>query len=292
MPDVSADNDLVELADGEPLAGENDQMLDRLEPLWSKARAEIGRRGFALFPAPLDPGNGAFAYWPEGGSVVEFLDVAKRLSVSVIHAHAEHLDRSYVDELSDRLANVQGDAAEAVLRDAEKSVGDIHTVGLAYSHGGATLLWIAEAKWYTELELRAQVEEENARDVDQAGRNFREDGWVRALARNTEFEKARSNEQRLGIAFRLLPELEQMSNDLDPRTRLAADRIVRAAWDLYEAEIRPEQEQKIARTARKALEEGIPKHEVAGGYGMGVSKLNRILAQYGDEGKDTQGRSA
>lgn len=30
------------------------------------------------------------------------------------------------------------------------------------------------------------------------------------------------------------------------------------------------------------LDAGAPKHEVAGGFGMGINKLNRILAQYGD----------
>lgn len=283
MPDVRAENDIVKLTDGEPVSGDADQMLDGLEPLWSLAQSEIDRRGFAVFPAPLDPGYGSFAYWPESETFVEFLDLAERLGVSLIHAHAEHLDPDYVEEeVSARLANVHSQGAEKVLRDAKKNIGVIHTVGLAFSHGGVTLLWIAEAKWYRELEFRVQLEEANAGDVEQAERRLREDSWVRALAQNTEFERARSNEQRLHIALRLLPELEQMHKDLDPNTRTAADRVVRAAWDLFEGEIRPEQEQNIARTAKKALEEGIPKHEVAGGHGMGVSKLNRILAQYGD----------
>ena len=281
MPNVRAENDIVELADGESGSGEAIQLLGELEPLWSSAQEEIERRGFALFPAPLDPGNGAFAHWPESETVGEFLDLAERLGVSLIYGRAELLDSHYLEELATRLAGVQGDGPEGILRDAEKSIGDIHTVGLAFSHGGATLLWIAEAKWYEELELRAELQASNA-GGDQAQRSFQEERWVRALARNAEFERAKSFEQRLRIAFRLLPELEQTGNDLEPRMTTDAHAVVRAAWDLYEAEIRPEQEQEIAREARKALEGGAPKHEVAGAHGMGVARLNRILAQYGD----------
>lgn len=279
MPNVRAENDIVKLADGESGSGEAIQLLGELEPLWSSAQEEIERRGFALFPAPLDPGSGAFAHWPESETVGEFLDLAERLGVSLIYAHAEHLDSDYLQELVTRLAGVQGDGPEVILRDAEKSIGDIHTVGLAFSHGGATLLWIAEAKWYGELELRAELQASNG---EQAQGSFQEERWVWALARNPEFERAKSFEQRLRIALRLLPELEQTGNDLEPRMTIDAHAVVRAAWDLYEAEIRPEQEQEIAREARKALEGGAPKHEVAGAHGMGVARLNRILAQYGD----------
>jgi hypothetical protein len=45
--------------------------------------------------------------------------------------------------------------------------GDVRSIDLVFSHGGASLLWIAASAWYAELERRAEFEEANARVVRQ-----------------------------------------------------------------------------------------------------------------------------
>lgn len=255
---------------------------DELESIWAEAESEIDRRGFALFPARLNPGEGAVGRWPEGAPIAEFLDLAERLGVTLVYAHASRLGPDDLEEFALRLSGSPGEGAETVLREAEEHIGDVWMTEVAFTHDGTSLLWRASAAWADELEQRAHEEEATAGVLREAEAETKETEWVRTLAKSLEFESAKSFEQRLRIARRLIPELEQLRNYLDPRTRNTANRVVQAAWDLYETEMRPEQERSIARQARKMLDAGQPKHEVAGGFVMGVNKLNRILGQYVD----------
>jgi len=58
------------------------------------------------FPALLDPGDGPCAFWPEGGSIAEFHDLAQRLGVLLVDAHATCLPDD-VEALAARLGEVR-----------------------------------------------------------------------------------------------------------------------------------------------------------------------------------------
>jgi len=75
-------------------------------------------------PAPLDPGGCPCAFWPEGGSIAELIDLAQRLGVLLVDAHATLLPDD-VEALAARLGEVTGVGVKGILRDAEGHTGDM-----------------------------------------------------------------------------------------------------------------------------------------------------------------------
>jgi len=254
---------------------------EELDSVWDEVEDELAQRSLTVFPADLDPGDGPRAFWPDG-PVSEFLDFVERLRAPLIFSCALRFEPDDADDLAQRLAPASSGSARDLQMEAERHIGDVYEIQLALAHGGATLLWIATAGWHEDLQARAEEEADSAAVVSSAERSLQEDAWIQTLARNVRFEHARTLDQRLRIAERVVPELEPMRTHPDPWVRATPRRIVRAAWDLYVELIQPEQDRSLARDAMALLASGARKYQVAGRLGISEDKLNRIVARYQD----------
>ena len=253
---------------------------EELDSIWQEVEDQLAQREMTVFPANLLPAEGPQAYWPEG-PIGEFLDLAQGLGASLVFASAARFEPEDVEELAARLDGSSSKATDALLDEAQQRIGDVCEIHVSLTHAGASLVWFTTACWYEQILARADQEAQSAEVVLSAEWSLREDGWIRALAGNAKFERAKTMEQRLRAAQQAIPELEQMANHPDPWVRTAPLRVVRAAWDLYVEDIRPEQDRTMAKQAATLLEGGAPKYEVAGRLGISGTKLNRLLAEYG-----------
>jgi hypothetical protein len=252
---------------------------EELDSVWNEVEGQLAQRGWLVFPADLDPGNGPRAFWPDG-PISEFLDLAEQLGAAPIFASAARFEPDDVDDLARFLGLTSSQTANALLQQAQEHVGDVYEIQVAFIHLGTPLIWVGIADWHEEMQARADEEADSAEVVRSAERSLQEDAWIQALAASVKFERAKTLDQRLRVAEQTFPELEQMRSHSDPWARSTPLRIVRSAWDLYLEEIQPEQERSIANQANALLEHGVRKYEVAGRLGVSENKLNRILAQH------------
>ena len=253
---------------------------EELDSVWAEVEDQLAQREMTVFPSNLLPAEGPQAFWPEG-PISEFLDLVEKLGATLVFASAARFEPEDVEELAARLEQSSSKTTEALLDEAQQRIGDVCEIHVALCHAGASLVWFTTACWYEEVLARADQEAESAEVVLSAERSLQEDDWIRALAGNAKFERAKTLEQRLRAAEQVIPQLEQMGSNPDPWVRTAPLRVVRAAWDLYVEDIRPEQDRTMATQAKSLLESGVRKYEVAGRLGITRDKLNRILAQYG-----------
>jgi hypothetical protein len=252
---------------------------EELDSIWSEVEEQLTQRGWLVFPADLDPGNGPRAFWPDG-PVSEFLDLAEKLGAAPIFACAARFEPEDVEDLARFLGLTSSETANALLLQAQQHVGDVYEIQVAFTHGGTPLIWVGSADWHEDIQARADEEAGSAEVVRSAERSLHEEDWIHALSQSVKFEHAKTLDQRLRVAEQSFPELEQMRSHPDPWVRATPLRIVRAAWDLYLEEIQPELERGIAQQANTLLQRGARKYEVAGRLGVSENKLNRILAQY------------
>lgn len=256
-----------------------------LDDLWSDVKPAIEARGFNVFPGPLNPGGGPFVEWPPSPSVDDFLEVATTLAAGVVYTWAFRYGPDDAALLSAELLDDPDEEVQALLSEASSRVGQIHMISVGFAVGGVAHLWEATADWYDDLEARRRRRVADAGVLREAEVSLREAEWVKKLADDLKFQSAKSNDSRHRVALALFPELDELSKDLtNPNTRWLAHRVVRQAWDLYEAEIKPEQERQIARDARRLMEtEELSKVDAAARFGMGETRLRRILGMYPDD---------
>lgn len=253
---------------------------EELDSVWREVEEELSQRGLTVFPSNLNPAEGAQAFWPEG-PFSEFFDLADRLGKSLVFATVARFEPEDVEDLAARLDASTSKTTEALFLTAEQHVGDVCEIQVALSHEGVSLVWLSTACWYEDLLAQADEEAANAEVVLSAERSLQEDDWIRTLAAHPRFALAKTMDQRIRVAEQIVPQLEQMSVNPDPWARMTPGRVVRAAWDLYQEEIQPEQERSMANEASALLQSGARKYEVAGRLGITGNKLNRILARYG-----------
>ena len=252
---------------------------EELDSIWGELEGELSERGFLVFPADIDPGGGPRAFWPDG-PFSEFLDLAERLRAAPVFTCAARFEPDDLEDLDRYLAHASSGTAQALLIQAERHIGDVYEVQVAFVHGGVLLVWSAVAEWFEEMETQAEAEAEGAEVVRSAEQSLREEAWAQALARDPRFERAKALDERLRVAEQTFPELEQMLSAPDRSVRAIPRRVVRAAWELYLEEIQPAQERDIAERAVALLQSGARKYEVAGRLGINENRLNRILARY------------
>jgi hypothetical protein len=270
---------------GVPISPERDQgaamgTYEELDSVWDEVEDQLTKRGLLVFPSNLLPAEGPQAFWPEG-PISDFLDLAEQLGTTLVFASAIRFEPEDVEELAARFDASPSTTSEALIEEAQQRIGNVCEIHVGLTHAGASLIWFSPACWYEDILARADEEADGADVVLSAERSLQEDQWIRTLAANPKFERAKTLEQRLRVAEQVIPELEQMRSHPDPWTRTTQSRVVRAAWDLYVEDIQPEEERGLARKAVTLLESGARKYEVAGRLGISDNKLNRILARYG-----------
>lgn len=252
---------------------------EELDSVWTEVEDQLTHRELLVFPSNLLPAEGPQAFWPEG-PISDFLDLTERLGTTLVFASAVRFEPEDVEELAAHFEASSSTTSEALLEEAQQRIGNVCEIHVGIAHAGISLIWFTTACWYEDILARADEEADGAEVVLSAERSLREDEWIRALAANPKFERARTLEQRLRVAEQFIPELEQMGSHPYPWARTTGLRVVRAAWDLYVEDIQPGEEQSLARQAAVLLESGARKYEVAGRLGISDNKLNRILARY------------
>lgn len=281
-----------------------------LDGLWAEIGGEFERREVRVFPAPLlraplEPGTWPpsrrlaepqkrfpwpmsvpisaplWTTWPTDAGIASFLDLAAELRVGLVYAYRWYLEPFAIDDLRAFLSSVGEPSAEAsrLLDEAQEHLGATRLIQVAFSHDGIGHFWWFEASWYRTLAEWAEDFKRATAVVEEAESHARGEVWVQTLAHSPEFQRAGSEEARRRVACQLIPEMESLARSDSPWERRPIRKVVRSAWETFQSEILPGQEETIAAQARELQAVGLAKWEVAARLGMGTSKLNRILGQ-------------
>lgn len=257
-------------------------VLKALEVVSEEAKEELDRKGFKTFPAGLEvqATEGVTVRWPTADSPRGFLSFASDLGVEVIYAAEERFDHDDLERLEAGLGEgVEGSPiakdARSLIEGSRGYLDRLYFVGLWWARDGIIHEWSAEAEWHVELEdqmseLAAQllVESESLRERDTSG-------LAERLAKQPEFQRARTPDQREYVARKLLPELQL--DDGEPDSRWTLIKLAREARAIYEVEILPNEEEEYANRARLLMVDGKPRSKAAEQLGISDDRLKRIL---------------
>ena len=142
-------------------------------------------------------------------------------------------------------------------------------------HNGVAHKWSAEAEWCVELDERVNMISADFDDDSEPDRERDVSEEAGQLARDPQFQKARTGDQREYIARKTFPELG--GTDGDAKFDWTYVRLVRQAQGIYEVDILPGEEREIAERARDAIEVGKSRSAAAEELGVSSDRLRRIL---------------
>ncbi len=254
-----------------------------LEARWKDFQTAVAARGLRIYPG-LPRGSDQGVFWqgdPEGFE--DFLDLAQAVGARMVYALAERWDpEGFLEDLVERpLPEDLRPQMNALAAEAQARAGELSGFIAAWIHEGQVHVYMAEAAWATDLRERKEVlletldrmvEAEKAEEAEAL------EAIAQKLAENREFQQARSYETRIRIAQRLFPELRERWLDHGQWWEL-----VREARAIYEAEILPRQEQRMAEEAARLLASGLSKTEAAARLGISRERLDRLLQRYAGE---------
>jgi hypothetical protein len=258
-----------------------------LGALWEMLRQDLDNRGFLVFPAallPLGPTDARpEALWPDE-DIASFLDFASSLGAQVVYAGALQLEDVDLDNARARLGHdetsMPREEITSFIADWEVRLGQIHTVAVTFPYGNVLHFWIAQSDWWIELQDRFQEERQASALVRAAENTARVEELARQLSSESSFQRAPNKQTRIRVAWQLLPDLRREFEDGDRPLGLLVARAAVRAWEVYQEEVLPEKERKIARDAHGLLATGLKKYEVAARLRVSEDKLNRLLSQW------------
>ena len=253
-----------------------------LESEWKQVETSIQKRKLLVFPNMVHFDE-TYAAWPEEQGVESFLDLAQSLNIRLVYSGKTEFSSGEMEELVAELRSDESEDEEAI------SSATQHIYAIAKPFLGRTMMfwvqWVYEgiihifrktADWYEDLENsladdQATIEAQREKQVEQRKAKLQE--TTQALASNSGFQKTRNWSARYDVAKRLYP-------------NLAEDEIaelVDSAWQIYESEILPVQENALVKKARGLLESGQSLTRVANNLGMTSGRLERLLARYASD---------
>ncbi len=241
---------------------------DNLEPLYEAAKSIAA--GYQLKVVPGWLSENRFApqvNWQFDGtrSVQDFLEFAASQKSGFVVVDPIRVNRSDVEAAFDR-PNADS------LRDKMKlstRVGQLALLRLMFVSPSPATIHSLEvlSEWYAlvfpeELRPGSMINDLTAEEMGEAADR---------LARDPRFHEASSRTQREYVARKIFA-AELRHDELYP-----LDEIVQQASQIFESEIRPEAEAKLADEAQRLFEEGVSRGDIARRLNLSLFRLSRLI---------------
>lgn len=259
-----------------------------LETRWKHFQTAAAARGLRIYPG-LPRGLDQGVFWQgDPGSFEDFLELAQAVGARIVYALAERWDpEGFLEDLVERpLPEDLQPQVKALEAEARARAGELAGFIAAWIHEGQAHVYMVETDWAADLRQRKEAlleMLENLAKAEKAEEAEALEAIARKLAENREFQQARSYETQIRIAQRLFPELRERWSQEESAYSRWWD-LVRDARAIYEAEILPRQEQRMAEEAARLLALGLSRTEAAARLGISRGRLDRLLQRYtGDE---------
>lgn len=257
-----------------------------LEKWWDALQKKLREKEFKIFPAiPPDNENVSNAYWIIADDVDGFLDLAKALDINLLYVQKIVFSESDLNNLEQRLygdddSNIEIELpkeAKLLSKQGETHLGQVSIALIAWKYDNILHYFSKKAEWYVEIEEKYSEQAsiiKNLREIEKTKREGEieeeTNEIANKLANDKNFYQVRSSLGRFFYA-------EKICGDVDKRVISDA---AGKAWDIYQTEILPVQEQELADKAREGLDAGKSKTAVAEKLHISVHILNRLLARY------------
>ncbi len=273
--------------------------LQDLEAHWEEVTSSIEGTQLRTFPGNIDR-PASIARWPDDKPFAEFLALAIALGAQPIYLDTAIFDQQALDDLRARV--LDGDTLsesppgtlavatpvalssfpelDRFISSARPFLDRIWAVEVQWVWASVVHSYFKVAAWYSALmdklpELKSQFAQiEIARDAEELSRHDVElERAARSIASGTDFRTSKKTLAAIRrVAAKALPDASL--SDLH--------QIARTALDIYETEILPVEERRLAQKARLLVNDGLSLTKAAAKLGMTTDRLQRLLARYED----------
>jgi hypothetical protein len=218
-----------------------------LDDLYGEIEAEIEE--FARFPSLPEADAGApLALWPDDDWRA-FVDVARRVPVSLLYVEAQTLSDDDLDEILNQLS----DEDRLSVLGASERVSDLAVIRMCFAVGGVLHVLELEAAWLADLnaamdrdrvvvgEMRRLDRDEEMHLVESIGSRTKD--WQVEVGEARAFYAAPNDDARLRAASLLVPELapylEKRESTASGLVKWAAEGVVRKAYEYSRDVVKP-----------------------------------------------------
>ncbi len=254
----------------------NDPLLDVVEQI----RVHGREKGLVIFYGYVGGGEGSVQWNEEhGGGWQEFLACANALGGRTLYLDWAPLEESQIDELLEKAPPLEQDAPEELARQLrafrEKvegyrdKVGLTATVDLAFACEGIFHTFEITADWFEAFEDLAPETEEGEDVVEKVQGPLIEE-WAPKLASDPKYASCKTGGQRRYLLQKLAGEKYE---------RFPVSEILSRANEIYEVDIRPENERRLREEVRGLKEHGATLSAISGKLGISVWRVRALLGE-------------
>lgn len=211
-----------------------------------------------------------------------FVALSKALGVKVLYVNwivfgQKELDEAIIEDVGEDSVTRETDPSisehNKSVKELERYVGSTASVRAGFFLDGVFHVFQQETTWYEEFgKLLASIEEseDDAGDDQESKLSERAQFWADKLAHEPPFGRAKSSGPRKYLLSKLAgKELEQ----------LPVKAILAQAENIYEVDVRPSEEQRLAEEVRQLKEKGLSLAAIAGRTGVSRERVSMLLAK-------------
>ena len=269
-------------------------MVDELESEIDEIRRQCDSLSLSVVPGRFEQGNAPVVHWesPELSDWKPFLELARRLGVSVIILEQLEFDEDFLEDLRpegiETGGNHEDEADEGALQYKAEWEAIRQKYETHYASTGAYMLhWMKEGicysferqtSWYLELtelvhELKEKVEAESveAQQEEPPDLTVEEVEQIASeLAQEELFQRATIRSTRLHAFRKRFPKLCQEHPG-------QVSEIIGQARGVFELEVKPELEKAVDQQIESLSKEGLSKEKIAKKLRITVSRVRKAL---------------
>jgi len=261
-----------------------DVLLEKVETIVNAAKGQ----GLVVFYGWAHGTDHKTVDWNEehGGNWEKFLDCAKAVGAKMLYLNWAPFEEFQVNEALEHLEKIidAGSAPGIEQPDSAPSRNDIETyrdkvgvtavIDLAFMYGDVVHIHQCFADWFQTFE---ELTEGWEPDSDETDESFPErvvdkplvKKWASELANHAKFGAARTGDQREFL-------LETIAgSDIDS---LPVGDILARADSIYQFEVKPKEEERLRREARRLREQGLNMSAIAVKLGISKDRVSGLLS--------------